>query len=159
LISSVFILFYDFSFVRNNEGYKITKDPCHTVARFLEQSLSNYSIKYPSSVSPPPLFCRFGSSSGRSRSSSCLCRSVPKRRRELEVHVPTGTPATSVLRQHYVAQSPVLILRAVWGSRGRGDPYNRVRVARQSARCIVSPCDCLSLATKAERLLKTHSRA
>lgn len=59
--------------------------------------------------------------------------------RGLEVHVPTGTPATSVLRQHYVAQSPVLVLRAVWGSRGRGGPYNRVRVSRQSARCIVSP--------------------
>lgn len=62
-----------------------------------------------------------------------------KRGRGLEVHVPTGTPATSVLRQHYVAQSPVLVLRAVWGSRGRGGPYNRVRVSRQSARCIVSP--------------------
>lgn len=77
----------------------------------------------------------------------------------LEVHVQTGTPATSVLRQRYVAQSPILVLRALWIREGVGVLITGYACPVRAPVVLCPPCDYLSLVTKAERLLKTHSQA
>lgn len=65
---------------------------------------------------------------------------------ELKVHVPTGTPATSVLRQHYVAQSPVLVLRVARDSRGCWGAL--IQGTRVPSEC---PLYCISLVTTSRR--------
>lgn len=128
---------------------------------FLKQSLSNYSIKYPSFASRLPLFCHSGSSSGRSGSSSCLHRSVPKgggreggwkftfQQERLRL------PCCASITWHKV---PFSYYEPCGVREGVGVLITGYACPVRAPVALCPPCDRLSLATRAERLLKTPIR-